>query len=71
MYRTDVYVICKMLAEFPTHLLYPVIFIAVPYYIIGLNPAVDRFCTAIIIYTIVANVATSFGNQLGYLFIFN
>jgi len=61
MYRTDVYVMCKMLADLPTHLLYPFVFISIPYYIIGLNPDVGRFFTAIAIYTIVANVATSFG----------
>ena len=62
MYRPDVYVMCKMLADLPTHLLYPFVFISIPYYIIGLNPDVGRFFTAIAIYTIVANVATSFGN---------
>ena len=53
--------ICKMLADLPMHIVTPFVFTAVPYYIIGLNPDADRFVTAIAIFAIVANVATSFG----------
>lgn len=62
MYRTDVYLISKMIADLPAHILYPFVAIAIPYYIIGLNPDVECFFTAASIFSIVANVATSYGN---------
>ena len=62
IFRTDVYVISKMLADLPFHVLYAFIFIAIPYYPIGFNPAVERFLITVAIMVIVANVATSFGN---------
>ena len=62
MYRTDVYMISKMLADAPFHILYSSIFVLIAYYPIGFNPDVNRFLTAVAILVIVANVATSFGN---------
>lgn len=61
MYRTEVYFISKMLAELPLYILFPFISFAIPYYIVGLNPAVDRFFIGCALLILVANVATSFG----------
>lgn len=63
MYRTDVYVVAKMMADLPFQLLYSFLFIAIPYYPIGFHPDVPRFLTAVAILVIVANVATSFGKK--------
>nr|QEO19117.1 white [Mesovelia mulsanti] len=61
MYRTDVYFLCKTLAEVPIFLAVPIIFTAVMYYMVGLNPDPLRFLAAGAIITLVSNVATSFG----------
>nr|CAD7460512.1 unnamed protein product [Timema tahoe] len=60
MYRTDVYFLCKTIAEIPVFIAIPVIFISTSYYMIGLNPGSERFMMAVIIFTLVSNVATSF-----------
>ena len=69
MYRTDVYFVSKTLADLPIYIMFPFIFVAIPYYAIGLNPDVGAFFTAAGIVILVANVATSFGknHQLFYL----
>ena len=61
MYRTDVYMIAKMMAELPFHIGYAFLFVIIPYYPIGFNGDVDRFFISVAILIIVANVATSFG----------
>jgi len=61
MYRTDVYIIAKMMAELPFHIGYSFLFSMIPYYPIGFNGEVSRFFIAVAIFVIVANVATSFG----------
>lgn len=61
MYRVDVYFLCKTLAETPVFLVLPLLFISLPYYLIGLNPEPARFFLACLIIVLVANVATSFG----------
>lgn len=61
MYRSDVYFLCKTLAETPVFLVLPLLFISVPYYLIGLNPEPARFFLACLVIVLVANVATSFG----------
>ncbi|KAH0946841.1 hypothetical protein HN011_008567 [Eciton burchellii] len=61
MYRTDVYFICKTLAEAPIFLAVPLIFTIVVYPMIGLYPDVKHFLVACAIIALVANVATSFG----------
>ncbi|KAF4532329.1 hypothetical protein B566_EDAN003632 [Ephemera danica] len=61
MYRTDVYFLCKTLAEMPIFIAIPLVFISVTYYMIGLNPEPTRFVSAALVLTLVANVATSFG----------
>ncbi|KAG8229498.1 hypothetical protein J437_LFUL010073 [Ladona fulva] len=64
MYRTDVYFLCKTLAEVPIFVIIPVLFTSVAYYMIGLNPDPVRFINTLIIVTLVANVATSFGYMI-------
>ncbi|XP_066997539.2 protein white-like [Anabrus simplex] len=61
MYRTDVYFLSKTLAEVPIFIAIPIIFTAIAYYLVGFNPAPERFFLAMFIVTLVANVATSFG----------
>ncbi|KAI7815062.1 white [Rhyzopertha dominica] len=61
MYRTDVYFLCKTLAELPLFVFLPVLFTSVCYYMVWLNPNILRFLTACVVVTLVANAATSFG----------
>ena len=51
MYRTDVYFISKQLAELPTFVLVPVLFVAIFYYMAGMNSNFDRFvlCCVVIL----------------------
>lgn len=64
MYRTDVYFLSKTMAELFVFILFPFIAFAIPYYIVGLNPEVDRFFIGAGIVIMVVNVATSFGEYL-------
>ncbi|XP_011173151.2 protein white [Solenopsis invicta] len=61
MYRTDVYFICKTLAEAPIFLAMPLVFTAVVYPMIGLYPGVKHFFIAVGVVDLVANVSISFG----------
>lgn len=61
MYRTDIYFLCKTLADLPVYIIFPFIFVTIPYYAVGLNPDAERFFTACGIIILVANGATSFG----------
>ncbi|RZB77475.1 ABC transmembrane transporter white, partial [Asbolus verrucosus] len=61
MYRTDVYFLCKTLAEAPVFVTIPILFTAVCYFMIGLNSEGIRFFIACGILVLVANVAISFG----------
>ncbi|KAJ8868078.1 hypothetical protein PR048_031887 [Dryococelus australis] len=63
MYRTDVYFLCKSLAEVPVFVFIPVVFTVVSYYMVGLNPAPGRIYMSAAIMTLIANVATSFGKS--------
>lgn len=65
MYRTDVYFICKTLAEAPIFLAIPLMFTVIVYPMIGLYPDVRHFFIAAAVLTLVANVSTSFGNHPG------
>lgn len=68
MYRTDVYFLSKTLAELGVYIVFPFISFAIPYYAIGLNPAVERFFIGAGIIILVTNVATSFGEFKLHLF---
>jgi len=61
MYRTDVYFLTKQLAELPLFLITPVIFIGIMYFMIGLNPAFERFAIACGILELLTQVVVSFG----------
>lgn len=61
MYRTDVYFLTKTMAEVPIFVAVPLIFTSVIYYMVGLNPPFSRFLGALIVMTLVSNVAASFG----------
>ncbi|XP_076375253.1 protein white [Megalopta genalis] len=61
MYRTDVYFLCKTLAEAPIFLAVPFLFTVIAYPMIGLYPGVDHFFITAGIVALVANVSTSFG----------
>lgn len=63
MYRTDIYFLCKTTADLPVYIFFPFLFVAIPYYAIGLNPDVGRFFIACGIVILLANVATSFGKK--------
>jgi ATP-binding cassette, subfamily G (WHITE), eye pigment precursor transporter len=64
MYRTDVYFLSKTLADLPIYIFFPYLFLTIPYFAIGFNPAVDRYFIAAGIVILVANVATSFGKKI-------
>jgi ABC-type multidrug transport system permease subunit len=61
MYRTDVYFLCKTLAELPLYIIFPFAFSAICYYMVGFNPDISRFFITCAIVVLVANVACSFG----------
>jgi hypothetical protein len=63
MYRTDIYFLCKTLADLPVYIVFPFVFVTIPYFIIGLNPGAEQFFIACGIVILVANVATSFGEK--------
>lgn len=61
MYRTDVYFLCKTIAEMPLFTFIPLLFTCITYYLIGLNPEMPRFFLTCGIVILVANAAISFG----------
>lgn len=61
MYRAGIYYLCKNLAEMPFTVFLPIFFIAIAYYMIGLNPAVENFFICMGILVLVSNSAVSFG----------
>lgn len=61
MYRADVYFLSKTLAEAPVFATIPLVFTVIAYYMIGLNPAPERFFIASGLAALITNVATSFG----------
>ena len=62
MYRTDVYFISKQLAELPSFIVSPILFVAIFYYMVGLNPDFKRFviCCLIILLVILFLFLLSF-----------
>lgn len=61
MYRTDVYFLSKTFAEVPIFLVIPILFTSIMYYMVGLNPKLVHFLTAVLFVTLVSLVAVSFG----------
>ena len=62
MYRTDTYFICRQLAELPIFLLLPLVFLAVIYYMVGLNAPFAKFATTLAIIELMTQAVASFGN---------
>ena len=65
MYRTDVYFIAKNIAEVPLSIVLPALFVAVVYFMIGLNANAVNFFICMGILVLVANIAVSFGRLKG------
>ena len=60
-YRVDVYYITKQLAELPIYILTTCVFISVFYFMVGLNPDVDRFFMCMLIAVCLVQAVISFG----------
>ncbi|XP_054719148.1 protein white-like [Uloborus diversus] len=67
MYRTDVYFICKTLAEAPILMMMTVMFITILYWMVGLNPDYKAFLISLAIFILIANTAASFGYMISCL----
>jgi len=61
MYRVDTYFLSKMLAELPTFILVPALFVAIFYFMVGFLQDVNVFFMCVLICVLVANCACSFG----------
>ncbi|KAK0174891.1 hypothetical protein PV327_010606 [Microctonus hyperodae] len=61
MYRTEIYFICKTLAETPIFIAVPLLFTTITYPMIGLYPDTKHFFITAGVITLICNVATSFG----------
>ena len=60
-YRTEVYFITKQLADLPTFVLAPVGFIAILYWMVKLNPDMDRFLICMAAAVIQTQTVNGFG----------
>eukprot|EP00117_Sycon_ciliatum_P036739 scpid32794/ scgid27614/ Protein white len=61
MYKTWIYMLTKTIAEIPFQLTIPLVFQAVIYFMIGLNPRADRFFTLYAVFVTMALAAQSIG----------
>ncbi|CAG2164007.1 unnamed protein product [Oppiella nova] len=61
MYRVSAYYLAKQLAELPTFTIGPIIFVAIFYWMVGLNHGVEQFLLCVLICVMTALSATSFG----------
>ena len=68
MYRADVYFLTKQLTELPVFLIQPAINVCILYYMVGLNPAVERFLVALGVSEILAQTNVSFGEYSKIIF---
>lgn len=66
MYRTDIYFICKTLAEAPIFIAVPFLFTTIVYPMVGLYPDFNHYLVAVVVMILIANVATSFGIYFYY-----
>ncbi|XP_063597672.1 protein white-like [Penaeus indicus] len=64
MYRTDVYFLAKNLVELPFFVTYSFLYASIMYFMIGLNPALERFLVCALVSVLVALTAVSFGYLL-------
>lgn len=63
MYRTDVYFLAKNLVELPFFVTYSFLYASIMYFMIGLNPTLDRFLICGLVSVLVALTAVSFGKD--------
>ena len=56
MYRTDTYYLAKQIAEVPANLLVPILFVAIFYWMVGMNADVSRFLICVLIIIILSQV---------------
>ena len=68
MYRVDVYFASKQLAEVPVFVLTPILYNVVFYWMVGLNPAADRFFVSTLVAIVVTQVVVGFGKLVRCLF---
>ena len=61
-YRTDVYFITKQLADFPTFVLAPAIFIAILYWMVKMNPEAERFFICMAALVMLTQAVNGFGS---------
>jgi len=61
MYRTDTYFICRQLAELPIFLFLPLVFLAIIYYMVGLNAPFVKFAITVAIIELMTQAVASFG----------
>ncbi|XP_015906784.1 protein white isoform X2 [Parasteatoda tepidariorum] len=67
MYRTDIYFLSKTLAEAPILLIVTALFVVITYWMIGLNSDPVAFAICLVIFTLIANTAASFGYMVSCL----
>ena len=61
MYRVDAYFITRQLAELPPFMISPLIFLSIFYFMMGLNPEIERFLVACGVVLLMVQVVMSFG----------
>lgn len=64
LYRPDTFFLGKTIAELPLFLLVPVLFTSIVYPMVGLLPGFDHYIMSVLIVTLIANTATSFGYMI-------
>ncbi|KAG7164313.1 white-like 1 [Homarus americanus] len=67
MYRVDVYFLAKNLVETPFFTVYAIIYTTIIYFLIGLNPSLERFLLCAMVAVMVTWCAVSFGYLLSCL----
>ncbi|XP_064110932.1 protein white-like [Macrobrachium nipponense] len=67
MYRTDVYFLAKNLVEWPFFTVYSMMYTSIVYFLIGLNPDLERFFMCVLISVLTTWTAVSFGHLLSCL----
>ena len=66
MYRADVYFLAKQVVELPVFLIQPALNVGILYYMVGLNPAAERFLVTLGVSEILAQTNVSFGTTNNY-----
>jgi len=61
MYRVDTYYLTRQIVDLPLFIIEPTILLSILYFMVGLNPTVDRFFMAVVIVLLVVQVVVSLG----------